>query len=215
MAAEPNTLTPEEISEGFQLLFDGKSLDGFRSFKRDEVDPRWQVESGNLVLTEGGAGDLITKEQFADFEFRFEFNISVDGNSGVMWRVSENSKNTYDTGPEFQILDSHSKIGYLHEISKRNIAGALYDFLPAKPEDFKGPDQWNEGVIRVQGSKIQLWLNGSVTADIDSTSDEWKKLLAKSKFADWEKFNKMPTGHLALQDHDDRVAFRSLRIKRL
>ncbi|MBK1882643.1 DUF1080 domain-containing protein [Luteolibacter pohnpeiensis] len=215
MSAAPNTLTSEEIAEGFELLFDGKSLEHFRSFKKDEIDPKWQAIDGNLVLTEGGAGDIITRKQFADFEFRFEFNISVDGNSGVMWRVTEDSKNTYDSGPEFQILDSHSKVSYLHEISKKNIAGALYDFLPAKPEDFKGPDQWNEGVIRVQGTRIQLWLNGAVTADIDSTSDLWKELLAKSKFADWEKFNKMPSGYIALQDHNDRVAFRSLRIKEL
>lgn len=215
MAAEPNTLTPEEQSQGFKLLFDGTSLESFRSFKKDEVPEAWQAKDGVIMLTKGGAGDIITKETFKDFDLRFEFQIATDGNSGVMWRVTEEGNHTYESGPEYQILDSHASKGYPDERAKGNISGALYDLIPAKPEAFKGPDEWNEGGIRVVGSKITLTLNGHITAEVDTATPEWQKILANSKFADWPLFNKSATGHIALQDHNDIVGFRSLRIREL
>jgi hypothetical protein len=215
MAAKPNTLTPEEQSQGFRLLFDGTSLDAFRGYQKQEVPDAWQVVDGTIMLTKGGAGDIITREKFRDFELRFEFMISVDGNSGVMWRVTEEGAHPYDSGPEYQILDSHATTGYPHERQKGNIAGALYDLVPAKPDVFHGPDQWNEGTITIQGTTILLTLNGQVTVQVDTATREWQDLLGHSKFADWKLFNRSETGHIALQDHNDIVAFRSLRVREL
>jgi len=215
MAAEPNTLSDQEKADGFKLIFDGKSLDGFKGFKTDKVDEKWQVKDGAITLTEAGGGNLLTKDQFANFEFRFEFKIAPHGNSGIMWHAADEGKAPYETGPEYQILDSHSKTGYQSEISKGNVSGAFYDIIPAKPELTKSAGEWNEGSIKIIGEKITLTLNGTVTAEVDTTTDEWKALLAKSKFATWEKFNKLPKGHLVFQDHKDVVAFRSLRIKEL
>lgn len=214
-AAEPNTLTGQEKADGFKLIFDGKSLDGFRNFKKDTVNEKWQIKDGAITLTAKGGGDLLTKDQYANFEFRFEFKIAPEGNSGIMWRSSENGRAPYETGPEYQILDSRSQTAYQHEVKRGNLAGAFYDIKPATPEQSKPAGEWNEGSIRVDGTKITLTINGHVTADVDTSTDEWKELLAKSKFAKWEKFNKEPKGHLVFQDHGDVVAFRSLRVKEL
>ena len=214
-AGEPNTLSDKEKSDGFKLIFDGKSLDGFRNYKKETVDPKWVIQDGAITLTAKGGGDLITKNQYEDFEFRFEFKIAPEGNSGIMWHSTETGKAPYETGPEYQVLDSRSKTAYQHEIKRGNLAGAFYDIIPVKPEVSKPAGEWNEGSIKVNGTKITLSINGTVTADVDTSTDEWKELLAKSKFAKWEKFNKEPKGHLVFQDHGDVVSFRSLRVKEL
>ncbi|BCX48954.1 glycosyl hydrolase [Haloferula helveola] len=215
LAAEPNTLTPEEKKDGFELIFDGKSLDGWRTYKQEKPKDKWVVEDGAITLTAKGGGDLITDAKYKDFELRFQFKIAPEGNSGIMWHVAEIDGPPYLTGPEYQILDSNAKTGYQHEIKKGNIAGAFYDLVPGKAEWSKPAGEWNDGSIRIEGSKITLTVNGTTTAEVDTSTDEWKEMLAKSKFANWDKFNKMPEGHICLQDHGDKVAFRTVRIKEL
>ena len=164
-----------------------------------------------------GGGDLLTAEQYADFDFRCEWKIAKQGNSGIMWRSTEEHRAPYETGPEYQILDSFKQDGhkYTHETNKGNIAGSFYDIIPGKEEWSKPVGEWNETRILVQGTKIKLFLNGTVTADVDTATDEFKALLAKSKFKNWKHFNKAPKGHIVFQDHGDKVAFRSIRIKAL
>ena len=144
-----------------------------------------------------------------------EFKIAADGNSGIMWHVSEKFGAPYVSGPEYQILDSFAKTGFQAEVAKGNMAGAFYDIIPVKAEVSKPAGEWNEGVIRIVGSKITLSINGKVTADVDSTTDEFKAMLAKSKFAKWDHFNKETTGHICFQDHGNPVSFRSIRIKEI
>ena len=212
LAAEPNQLSPEEKAAGFKLLFDGKTSDGWRGYKKEGFPEGWKVEDGTLTVTKGG-GNLITKEQFKDFEFRFEFKISENGNSGIMWRVAETDGAPYMTGPEYQILDGHGKTGYANEIAKGNVSGAFYDFVPSKVEWCKPAAEWNEGSIKVQGTKVTLTVNGNVSAEVDTASDDWKQKLAKSKFASWPRFAREPQGFLCLQEHGDTVSFRSMRVK--
>ena len=213
--AAPNTLTDEEKEAGFVLLFDGKSLDGWRTYKQGKAKPEWQVVDGAITLTKRGGGDLITAGTYGDFDFRWEWKISEGGNSGVMWRVAEADGPPYLTGPEYQLLDSFAKPGhkYPHEFPPGNLAGALYGLVPGKPEWSKPVGEWNESRILAQGTKITLYLNGQLTAEVDTTGDAWKAMLAKSKFAKWERFAKEASGHLCLQDHGDTVSFRTLRIK--
>lgn len=217
LAADPNTLTPEEKREGFKLLFDGESLDGWRTYKEEEPRPQWKVIDGAITLTEGGGGDLITEKQFGDFDFRCEWKIVEGGNSGIIWRSTEEHNAPWVSGPEYQILDSFAgpKHKYPHEIDAKNLAGGLYGIMTGKPEWSKPAGQWNESRLVIDGSKITLYLNGNVTADVDSTTDEYKELLSKSKFAGWEHFNAADKGHIALQDHGDKVSFRTIRIKKL
>ena len=212
---EPNTLSAEEEDAGFRLIFDGKSLDGFRNYKQDAPHSKWQVKDGAIVLTEKGGGNLITKDQYENFEFRFEFRIAADGNSGIMWHVTEKEKHPFQSGPEYQILDSFAKVGYPNEIVAKNLAGGLYGIIPVEPEVSKPAGEWNSGSIRVEGPKITLTINGHVTASVDTTTEEWKRKLAASKFANWPAFNKSGKGHFAFQDHGDQVAFRTLRVKEL
>lgn len=215
--AAPNQLTSEEKREGFKLLFDGKSLKGWRTYKEEKPRDQWKVEDGAITLTSGGGGDLITADEYADFDFRCEWKIADQGNSGIMWRSTEAHQFPWVSGPEYQILDSFKKDGhkYTHETDKGNIAGSFYDIIPGKEEWSKPVGEWNETRIVVKGSKITLYLNGAVTADVDTETDEFKALLAKSKFNGWEHFNKAAKGHIVFQDHGDKVAFRSIRIKKL
>ncbi|MBB5352162.1 hypothetical protein HNR46_002405 [Haloferula luteola] len=217
LAAEPNTLTPEEKEQGFELLFDGKSLDGWRTFREEEPRAQWKVVDGTITLTEGGGGDLITKEEFGDFDFRCEWKIVSGGNSGIIWRSTEEHNYPWVSGPEYQILDSFPSPThkYPHEIEAKNLAGGLYALKSAKPEWSKPAGEWNEARLVIQGTRITLYLNGTVTADVDSTTDEFKEMLSKSKFNGWEHFNKAKQGHIALQDHGDTVSFRTVRLRKL
>jgi len=215
--AAPNQLSSEEKREGFKLLFDGKSLKGWRTYKEEKPRGQWKVEDGAITLTSGGGGDLITEDQYGDFDFRCEWKIADQGNSGIMWRSTEDHQYPWVSGPEYQILDSFAKPGhkYTHETDKGNIAGSFYDIIPGKEEWSKPVGEWNETRIVVKGSKITLYLNGTVTAEVDTATDAFKELLAKSKFNGWEHFNKAPKGHIVFQDHGDKVAFRSIRIRKL
>lgn len=215
LASEPNTLSPEEKEQGFELIFDGETTDGWRNYGKDSINDKWQVVDGALKLTAKGGGDVVSEKQYGNFDFRFEFMISPDGNSGVMWHVAETDEPPYKTGPEYQILDSAAKNNYQNEVKSGRIAGAFYDILPGEPGLFRGAGEWNEGRIVIDGPKVTLHLNGEVTAEVDTTTERWEELLADSKFADWPKFNKMESGHLCLQDHSDVVAFRSMRIREL
>lgn len=213
----PNQLSSEEKKDNFKLLFDGKTLKGWRTYKEKEPKPEWKVEDGAITLTSGGGGDLVTDDEFGDFDFRCEWKIADQGNSGIMWRSTEEHQYPWQSGPEYQILDSFDKPGhkYAHETKKANVAGGFYDIIPAKPEWSKAVGEWNETRIVIKGTKVTLYLNGNVTADVDTSTDEFKALLDKSKFKGWEHFNKAKKGHIVFQDHGDKVAFRSIRIKKL
>jgi hypothetical protein len=213
LAAEPNQLNAKEKKDGFVLLFDGKTLDGWRTYKEKEPNKEWIVEDGAITLTKKGGRDLITTEQYQDFDFRWQWKISAEGNSGVMWRVAETDGPAYKTGAEYQLLDSWSTKNYAHETKSKRVAGALYGLVDGKPEWSKKVGEWNESRILVQGTRLTLFLNGHTTADLDMNSDEWRTKLAASKFAKWPRFAKEPKGHLCFQDHGNKVAFRSIRIK--
>jgi hypothetical protein len=213
LAAEPNQLNAKEKKDGFVLLFDGKTLDGWRTYKEKEPNKEWIIEDGAITLTKKGGRDLITTEQYQDFDFRWQWKISAEGNSGVMWRVAETDGPAYKTGAEYQLLDSWSTKNYAHETKSKRVAGALYGLVDGNPEWSKKVGEWNESRILVQGTRLTLFLNGHTTADLDMNSDEWRTKLAASKFAKWPRFAKEPKGHLCFQDHGNKVAFRSIRIK--
>jgi hypothetical protein len=213
--ADPQALVPGEAEEGFRPLFDGKSLAGWRTYKAAEPKPQWQVVDGALTLTAGGGGDLITRQQFADFDLRWEWKIAAEGNSGVMWRVAETDQPASRTGPEYQLLDPAAKGKFLGEVAKGNVGGALYDLVPAKPELSKPAGEWNSSRLVVKGARATLYLNGILTAEVDQASDAWRKRIAGSKFATWPRFAREGKGHICLQDHGNPVSFRQLRIKEL
>lgn len=210
-AAELNTLTSAEKSGGWKLLFDGKSLTGWRGYKTEQP-VGWSVQDGALALAAGRKGDLVTAQEFQDFELSFEWKISEAGNSGVLYRVGLGDQAPARSGPEYQVLDNtkakDSKIATHH-------AGALYD-LVAPPKDVTRPvGQWNEGRIRVQGWKIEHWLNGTKLVEADLASPAGKALVAGSKFKSWTRYAALPRGHIVLQDHGDAVSYRNVKIREL
>lgn len=173
------------------------------------------MTDGALVLTEAKAGDLVTTEEFGDFELTFDWKISVAGNSGVIYRVGFGDSAPYRTGPEYQVLDNVKA----DDNKKANhLAGCLYDIGPAAPKDFTKPvGEWNTGKIVVRGWHVQHWLNGEPVADIDLASDVGKAALKDSKFngKGWEKFASLPHGHIALQEHGHVVSYRNLKVREL
>ena len=204
-----NRLSEEEQRQGFTLLFDGRAIEHWRAYRGDDVPRGWVVRDAAIVR-DGPGGDLVSREQFAEFDFRFSFRIPPNGNSGVMWHVVDGEPQTYHSGPEYQVLDDRGV-----KPSPKHAVGALYDLVaPAADKPLRPAGTWNEGRIVVHAGRVRHWLNGKLVVDAPCAGDEWRQMVARSKFKDWP-FGQAVTGRLALQDHGDEVAYRNLRIRRL
>jgi hypothetical protein len=200
---------PAEASDGWKPLFDGVSLSGWRGYRESAPGNGWKIHDGE-VSRESGAGDLVTVDEFGDFELSLEWKIGRGGNSGIIYRVGLGESDTFETGPEYQLLDDQ----HAHE-SGAHLAGSVYD-LAAPTEDATRPfDTWNETRIVVRGWKIQHWLNGHKVAELDLASPDGKKIIADSKFGAMPKFATLLRGHIALQDHGDPVSFRKIQIREI
>ncbi len=212
-AAEPNQLTSAEKAAGWKLLFDGKSLQGWRGYKTEAIGAGWKAQDGALVLTAAKAGDIMTAQEFGDFELSFDWKISEAGNSGVIYRAGLGESASYRTGPEYQVLDNEkakdNKLG-------NHLAGSLYDMGPEAPRGLPKPiGQWNTSRLVVRGWKVEHWLNDVNVVTMDLASPEGKAAIAASKFKDWPKFASLSRGHIAFQDHGDVVSYRSIKIREL
>ncbi len=206
--AAENTLTPEEKTAGWQLLFDGKDpAQNWRSFKKDTFPTAWVVEGDALFRKEKG-GDIVSKEQFENFELLMDWKISPGGNSGVMFRVQETENTPWKTGPEIQILDN---VGG-HDPNK---AGWMYALYPASVDATKPVGEWNQLRFVTKNGKCEHWMNGVKYVEYEIGSDDWNEKVAKTKFAAMPGFGKTPKGHLCLQDHGDLVWFRNIKIRPL
>ncbi len=229
--AAPNELTPEERSTGWTLLFDGRSLNGWHLYqKKGEAHGGWKVEDGALVCPKsngrpnGSGGDLVTDGKFGDFEFAFEWKISVGGNSGVHYFFDENRA---PGGPPMYAGDTgHSPVGFEYQVldddkhpdGKRgptHQAGALYDLIAAEKKTVKPVGEWNEARIVVRGNHVEHWLNGAKSAECDLDSDTFRAALAKSKYHVIPGFGTKVATALALQDHGEEAAFRNVKIRAL
>lgn len=206
----PNTLTDAEKTAGWVLLFDGKDAsEHFRGYKMDQVPEGWVVADG--VLCRKGPGDLITKEKYDSFELKIDWKISEAGNSGIMFKVLETDGPPYMTGPEAQIQDD--KKG-----SDPQKSGWLYGLYAAEVETTKPVGEWNHFVLKCQKTdadtyQCEHWMNGEKYVEYEIGSDDWEKRVAKSKFADWKGFGQAAAGHICLQDHNDLVCFRNIKIR--
>ena len=212
-AHDVNTLTAAEREAGWELLFDGTATDAWRGYKQEGFpDTGWNVEDGALrVVADGGGGDIITKRAFEDFEFAFQWKVAPGANSGVIYRVSEERGNSWESGPEYQILDDaeHS------DADATTTAGALYALYAAAGKDLAQPGTWNRGRILVIGNHVEHWLNGQRVVSGELASEDWKARVAESKFSSMPLFGRVTVGHLALQDHGDDVWYRGLKVRDL
>lgn len=218
-----NTLTDAEIADGWQLLFDGESMDHWRVYNQPDIPGEsWRVEDGAMVFRPQKTGDwtsgldIITKETFSDFEFVLEWKVAEAGNSGIFYHVIEQSdKALYWSGPEMQILDNeHHPDANMGKDGNRQ-AGSLYDLIPAVPQNANPFGEWNTVKIVSNGPVIEHWQNGERVVRYERWTDEWNEMVANSKFAEHPEFGQAKEGHLSLQDHGDVVMFRNLKIRRL
>jgi hypothetical protein len=212
----PNTLTDTEKNSGWKLLFDGKTLNGWRNYGQPNPSPKWKVIDGAIAIEESGAGDLITTEQFDWFELSLEYRISKGGNSGVMFRVAEGDRAPYLSGPEIQVQDNVNA-------KDPQLSGWLYQlYQPAadpktgKPLDATRPaGEWNHFRIIIAPQKCETFVNGVKYYEYQLGGADWDARVAQSKFKAWPKFGKIQKGHICLQDHGNPVAFRSLKIREM
>ncbi len=212
-AAAPNTLSEAERKAGFKLLFDGKSTSGWRGFKKTDMPAGWTIEDGCLTRT-GQGGDIITADEFDNFELTLEWKIAKGGNSGIFYRVGEGDglDAVWSTGPEMQVLDNDFHNDGQNPLTS---AGSNYALYPA-PRDLTLPTgRFNQARIVAQGNKVEHWLNGVKVCAYEVNSEEWNKKVAESKFKTLPRYGREPKGHIALQDHGDKVSYRNIKIRPL
>jgi len=169
----------------------------------------WRAEDGALVRVDGG-GDIVTQDEFQDFELALEWRISPGGNSGIMTRVGEDHAHPWETGPEMQILDNTK-----HDDGRNPLtsAGSCYALYAPRWDVTRAVGSWNRVHILVDGKHTEYWLNGVKVVEYELGSAAWNELVRASKFASMPDFAKKPRGRIALQDHGDVVAFRDIKIR--
>jgi hypothetical protein len=223
-AAPPNTLTDAEKKAGWRLLFDGKTFTGWRGFHKDAVPEGWIIEDGCISRIQGkgelgqAGGDLITVDQFENFEFSLEWKISPKGNSGIKYLVSETlpAKGRSAISFEMQVLDDDGHPDAKMGSNGNRKASALYDLMPPNDKKKLQPvGEFNQIRLVVKGNHIEHWLNGEKVLEFERGSDALKALIAKSKFKDQPLFGTFSKGHLLLQEHGDKVWYRKIKIREL
>lgn len=206
--------------KGWQKLFDGKSTSGWHTYGKQNAGAAWKVDNGALYLdaknkTKESGGDLVTNEEFSNFHLKLEWKISKNGNSGIIFFVNENLSKypaSYNTGPEMQVLDNDGHAdGKIH----KHRAGDLYDLIASSSEPVKPVGQWNKVEIIANKGKLDFFMNGIKVVSTTMWDEQWKKMVAGSKFKTMPGFSIYQSGKIALQDHGDEVWYRNIQIKRL
>lgn len=212
-----NTLTNEEESAGWVSLFDGETIEYWHGFQEEDVPAAWQVEDGAIVLSGEGGGDIVTNEEYENFELMLDWKISEGGNSGIMFNVSEDPKfeNTYQTGPEMQILDDERHPDAKMGKNNNRQAGSNYDLHPLSTPAVNPAGEYNTVRLVVEDGHVEHYLNGTKVVEYTLWSPEWESMVAESKFASMEDYGQYKSGHIALQDHGDKVWFKNIKIRRL
>jgi hypothetical protein len=203
------------VSAQTKPLFDGKTTTGWHTYLKTGAGA-WKVVDGALQLDPKAEqqGDLVTDGEYENYELTLEWNITKEGNSGIIFGVHEDPKfnETYVTGIEMQVLDNKDA----SDNKKANhLAGSLYDMKAPSKDVAKPAGEWNKVKLRKKDGHLTFWLNGTKIVDTQMGSEEWKTMIADSKFKTWTDFAAYPKGHIALQDHGHVVAFRDISIKEL
>lgn len=222
-SAQPNTLTKQEKKEGFQLLFDGSTTSGWHTYGYNTAGNAWAVSHGAISLnmatknnwTKNESHDLVTNEEYENFHFSYDWKIGTNGNSGVIFLVNEDKakfRNTYQTGPEMQVIDNN---GHPDAKNIKHRAGDLYDLISSSSEPAKPALEWNHAEIILNKGKLDFYLNGVHIINTTMWDDNWKKMVAGSKFKSMPAFATFTKGRIALQEHGEEVWFRNLKIRKL
>jgi uncharacterized protein YaiE (UPF0345 family) len=222
-ASTVNVLSDEEKKDGWQLLFDGTSTKGWHKYGDTATGSAWKIDSGTLHLDASqkenwqikGGGDIVTNDEYDNFDLKLEWKIDTCGNSGIIIFIKEDTaKYTWgwQTGPEMQVLDNrcHPDTAYI-----THRAGSLYDLMTVSKVTVKPALEWNQVEIKSLNGKLDFWLNGENVVSTTMWDDNWKKMIAGSKFKAHPDFGTIKKGKLGLQDHGNNVWFRNIKIKKL
>jgi len=225
----PNTLSQQEQEQGWRLLWDGTTTEGWRSGNSPEFPNKgWVIEEGELTVLESSGqesaafGDIITEKQFSDFEMKLEFKITEGANSGIKYFVDPdlNQEGGSEIGLEYQILDDEEHPDAEMGVAGNRTVASLYDLIPAsnlsvpgRGKPFNGVGNWNEARIVSRGNHVEHWLNGFKVLEYERKTPMFRALVDYSKYKDWPGFGEWTQGHILLQDHGNRVSFRSIKIR--
>ena len=220
--ATPNKLTATEISQGWKLLWDGKTTNGWRGAGKTSFPPKgWIIDNNELTIASGNArdgtsgGDIVSVDEYSNFELVADFKITRGANSGIKYFVTEKYTPTDPSvGLEFQILDDavhpDAKLG----VRGNRTCGSLYDLIAAVPDKKVNPvGEWNHASIIVKGSHVEHWLNSMKVVEYERTGQMFRALVYCSKFKDFEGFGEAKKGHILLQDHGDAVSYKNIKIR--
>jgi hypothetical protein len=206
--------------DGWISLFDGKTTAGWHTYNKTGIGNAWKVEDGTLHLDASAkktqsatGGDIVTDEEFENFHLKYDWKISPNGNSGVIFYSKEDPQYSamWHTGPEMQVLDNN---GHPDAKITKHRSGDLYDLITSK-EAVKPVGEWNTAEIVANNGKLEFYLNGQQTLSTTMWDDNWRNMIAASKFKDMPAFGTIKKGRIGLQDHGDDVWFRNIQIKRL
>jgi hypothetical protein len=222
--ASPNTLTAKEIKDGWKLLFDGKTMNGWRGAYMDSLPKKgWEVREGVLIVRESGGGeasfggDIVTIEEFSSFELKVDFKLTEGANSGIKYFVIEQLPKTPGSaiGLEYQVLDDAKHPDAKLGINGNRTLASLYDVMPAHDKKVNPIGEWNHARLVVKGKHVEHWLNGVKVLEFERGGKEFLAHKAESKFKDRAGFGEAQKGHILLQDHGNQVFYRNIKIRAL
>jgi hypothetical protein len=216
----------KKADEGWIVMFDGESFDGWRGYGRTDIPSAWTIEDGAIKINgsgngEAGAsdgGDIIFDQKLSNFELSFEWKVSKGGNSGVFYLAQEiEGDPIWKSSPEYQILDNVNHLDARLGKDGNRQSASLYDLIPAKPQNSKPFGEWNTGgIIIYKGTVIHLQ-NGERVVEYHLWTDDWKNMIDNSKFKGWDNFinagGENQEGYIGFQDHGDDVWFRNIKVK--
>ena len=199
-------------TQPWKPLFDGQTVQGWRSYRTSTYPTGWFVRGG-VLTKEGPSDDIISVEQFEDFELEFEWALSPGGNAGVFYRATEEYDKVYWSAPEYQLLDD---AGHRDGRNRLTAAGAAYGLYAAQEGVVKPAGEWNHSRIVADSGRIEHWLNGTKLLEYELWSPDWEAKVKDSKFGAWANYGRARRGHIAIQgDHGGELAFRNIRIREL
>ena len=222
-SASPNSLTAQESKDGWQLLFDGTTTNGWHTYGYDAVGKGWAITDGTLHLDvatmndwpKNESKDILTNEEYDNFDFKTDWKIAPNGNSGIIFYCHEDKpkyKNTYQTGMEMQVLDN---AGHPDAKIIKHRAGDLYDLISSSSEPVKPAGEWNHAEIIANKGKLDFFLNGVHIINTTMWNENWRQMMAGSKFKSMSDFGTFKKGKLALQEHGEEVWFKNIKIRKL
>ena len=222
VAQRTNTLTEKERSNGWRLLFDGKTMNGWRGAYMDSLPKKgWTVRDGMLIVQESGGGeasfggDIVTIDEYSSFELKLDFKLTEGANSGIKYFVIEAQPRTPGSakGLEYQVLDDAKHPDAKLGINGNRTCASLYDLIPATNKKMNPIGEWNHAKILVSGRHVEHWLNGVNVLQFERGGKEFLAHKAESKFRNIAGFGEYPSGHILLQDHGNRVFYRNIKIR--